>query len=511
MSNQQPPRNNQQELKPAESNLLAAIVIGDILSSSLGARGLDKMLVDSLGDTIITNDGATILQEIDVQHPAARLLVEIAKTTDNEVGDGTTSTAIMAASLLKRARNLLEQDIHPTLIVDGYNKAFEKSLEILDSISHPVENNDRDTLKKIAMTSMGSKITKTSSDYLADIVIQAVMNVKNGSEMDIKDILTVKNPGGSMSDTRLINGIVIDKEPINTLLEYPKECKMLLISSPLEIIKTENNATLNITQASQLKEHIGIEKEMLKEKFNHIKQSDAKLVVCQKGIDDSLKDMLTREGILAIRRVPPSVMKALSKLTDTIIIENLDDIHMASKPISYRIETINNEPYVVITTNGKSPVNTIIVRGGSQRVVDEVERSLHDALMAVYDTIISPSYVYGCGSSESYIASELRDWALTVNSLEQMAIEEYANALENYTLLFAQSCGMNKLETKVELRNNPGYGIDIINRKVADVSKFDIYDPVLVKRQILKSSTEAACMLLRVDNVFASSPAPPQQ
>jgi len=243
----------------------------------------------------------------------------------------------------------------------------------------------------------------------------------------------------------------------------------------------------------------------------HIKKSDAKLVICEKGIDDSLKDMLTREGILAVRRVPPSIMKSLSKLTDTIIIENLDDIHMASKPISYKIETINNEPHILITTSGKSPVNTIVIRGGSQRVVDEIERSIHDALMAVYDTIISPSYVYGCGSSESYIASELRDWSITVGTLEQMAVEEYANALENYALLFAQSCGMNRLEAKVELRKNPGFGIDIINRKVVDVSKFDIYDPVLVKRQILKSSTEAACMLIRVDNVFASSPAPPQQ
>lgn len=507
----QPSRNQQQEIKSIpEQNILASSVIGDILKTSLGPRGLDKMLVDSLGDTIITNDGATILQEIDVMHPAAKLLVEISKTTDNEVGDGTTSTAIIAGFLLKRARVLIDQEVHPTIIVDGYKKASERALDIIDNISHPVENNDKKTLKKIAMTSMESKITSSNSDYLSDIIIQAIENIRDGDVLDIKDIITIKNPGGSMDDSKLINGLVIDKEPINILPEYPSSCKLLLVSSPLELEKTENTVQLNVNNPTDYQKHVDMEMDMIMSKFKKIKDTGAKLVVCQKGIDDALKDLLTREGILAIRRAPPSIMKSLVKLTGSQIIENLDNLTDSSvQTISYKLETINNEPHVVILKSGKAHVNTIIVRGGSQRVVDEIERSMHDALMAVYDTIVEPSYVYGCGSSESFISSQLRDWSNKIGTLEQMAVSEFANALEAYTLIFAQSCGMNMLETRAELRKNPGFGIDVINRKVADVSKFDILDPVLVKRQIIKAATEAACQLLRVDNIFASSPGGP--
>lgn len=503
-------RGNQQELKSiTEINILAATVIADILKTSLGTRGLDKMLVNSLGDTIITNDGATILSEIDVQHPAAKLLVEIAQTTDNEVGDGTTSTAVITGFLLKRARNLLDQDVHPTLIVDGYKRACEKALEILEQIAHPVDGN-KDILKKIAMTSMASKITKSSSDYLSDLVVEAISNITKDGKLDIKDVLTVKNPGKSMEDSSLLNGVVVDKEPINILEEYPAKCKLLLVSSPLEIEKTENTATINLTNPVDLQKHIDMEMDMIRDKFTKIKNSGAKLVICQKGIDDSLKGLLTKHGILAIRRVTPIIMNALSKLTGSPIIEDLDTIDEKLKTISYKFETINTQPHVVILKDGKSQINTIMIRGGSQRVVDEIERSLHDALMAVYDVTIEPSYVYGCGSSESYIASELREWAKSVGTIEQMAVEEFANALENYTLLFAQSCGMNILETKVKLRTNPSYGIDVVGRDVVDVSKSNIYDPVLVKKQILKSSTEATCMILRVDNILASSPAPQQ-
>ena len=500
-----------------KNNFAAAKVIAEVVRSSLGPRGMDKMLVDSLGDVTITNDGATILKEIDVQHPAAKMMVEISKATDNEVGDGTTSVVVLAGALIEKAEELIDKDVHPTVIVDGYRKSAAKAIEVLNSIAQKVHGNEKRELIRVAKTSMQTKLVSREADLLADIVVRAAMHVAeetdSGYNVDIDNVKVEKKAGGSIHDTTLIEGIVLDKEVVHGgMPKKIEDAKIALINSALEIEKTEFDAKINISSPDQMQKFLDEETNMLKSMVNKIVQSGANVVICQKGIDDTAQHYLAKAGILAVRRAKESDMTKLSKATGATMVTNLDDL--TSKDLGYaklvserKIET---DKWVFIEGCKDPKSVTVLIRGGSQRVVDEAERSVHDALMVSKDVLEKPAIVVGGGAPEAYAAAKVREWARTLSGREQLAAEKFAEALEVIPLSLAENAGMDLIDTLTELRakqsrGSHSIGIDARNGKVADMLKLDIVEPLAVKEQIIKSATEAACMILRIDDVIASS------
>lgn len=500
-----------------KNNINAAKTVAEIVRTSLGPRGMDKMLVDSLGDVTITNDGATILKEIDVQHPAAKMMVEISKATDNEVGDGTTSVVVLAGSLIEKAEELITKNVHPTVIVDGYRKSATKSIELLNNIAIKVNNNEKDQLIKIAKTSMQTKLVSKESDDLAGIVVSAAQQVsdtRNGStKVDLDDIKVEKKSGGSLKDTKLIKGIVLDKEVVHGgMPKRIEKAKIALVSSALEIEKTEFDAKLNITSPEQMKRFLDEENTMLKSMVDKIVEIGTNVVICQKGIDDIAQHYLAKSGILTVRRVKESDMTKLSRATGARVINNLDDLTSKDLGLADLVEERKVETDKWVFVEGcKNPKSvTILIRGGSQRVVDEADRSVHDALMVTKDVLEKPLIVAGGGSPEAYVSGKLRDWINTLTGREQLAAEKFAESLEIIPLTLAENAGMNKIDTMAELRSkqNKGSkwaGIDARNSRIADMSKLDIVEPLAVKEQIIKSATEVASMILRIDDVIASS------
>ena len=499
------------------NNINAAKTVAQIVRTSLGPRGMDKMLVDSLGDVTITNDGATILKEIDVQHPAAKMMVEISKATDNEVGDGTTSVVVLAGSLIEKAEELITKNVHPTVIVDGYRKCAVKSIELLNNIAIKVTNNEKEQLIKIAKTSMQTKLVSKESNDLANIVVtasQQVADTANGStRVDLDDIKVEKKSGGSIKDTRLIKGIVLDKEVVHGgMPKRVEKAKIALINSALEIEKTEFDAKLNITSPEQMKRFLDEENTMLKSMVEKITGAGANVVICQKGLDDIAQHYLAKANVLTVRRVKESDMTKLSRATGARIINNLDDLTTKDLGSADLVEERKVETDKWVFVEGcKNPKSvTILIRGGSQRVVDEAERSIHDALMVTKDVLEKPFIVAGGGSPEAYVSGKLREWTNTLTGREQLAAEKFADALEIIPLTLAENAGMNQIDTLAELRSkqNKGSkwaGIDARNSKIADMSKLEIFEPLSVKEQIIKSATEVASMLLRIDDVIASS------
>lgn len=500
-----------------KNNINAAKTVAEIVRTSLGPRGMDKMLVDSLGDVTITNDGATILKEIDVQHPAAKMMVEISKATDNEVGDGTTSVVVLAGSLIEKAEELITKNVHPTVIVDGYRKSAIKSIELLNNIAIKVNNNEKDQLIKIAKTSMQTKLVSKESDDLAGIVVSAAQQVSetsNGStKVDLDDIKVEKKSGGSIKDTKLIKGIVLDKEVVHGgMPKRIEKAKISLVNSALEIEKTEFDAKLNITSPEQMKRFLDEENTMLKSMVDKIVEIGTNVVICQKGIDDIAQHYLAKSGILTVRRVKESDMTKLSRATGARVINNLDDLTSKDLGLADLVEERKVETDKWVFVEGcKNPKSvTILIRGGSQRVVDEADRSVHDALMVTKDVLEKPLIVAGGGSPEAYVSGKLRDWINTLTGREQLAAEKFAESLEIIPLTLAENAGMNKIDTMAELRSkqNKGSkwaGIDARNSRIADMSKLDIVEPLAVKEQIIKSATEVASMILRIDDVIASS------
>ncbi len=498
------------------NNIFAAKLIAEIVKTALGPRGMDKMLVDTLGDVTITNDGATILKEIDVQHPAAKMIVEIAKTTDNEVGDGTTSAAVLAGALLENAEELIRDDVHPTIIVDGYRKAANKALQILDKISIKVPPTDRKWLIKIAKTSMASKLISKESDQLSGLAVDALLAVadKVGEEyrVDIDDVKVEKKPGSSLKETQLIKGIVLDKEVVHAgMPKRVESAKIALLNSPLEIEKTEFDAKINISDPHQIKQFLDEENTMLKSMVDKIVGCGANVVICQKGIDDIAQHYLAKNGILAVRRVKESDMTKLSKATGARVVTNLDDLTEKDLGKAQVVEErkVEEDKWVFVEGAKNPKATTILVRGGTQRVTDEAERSMHDALMVVKDVIEHPSVVVGGGAPEEEMACELRVWANSLSGREQLAVQKYADALESIPLTLAENAGMDPIDTQVELRAKHGAGkkwcgVNVLAGKVSDLESEEIYDPSAVKEQILKSSTEAASMILRIDDVIAA-------
>jgi thermosome len=500
-----------------KNNFTAAKTVAEIVRTSLGPRGMDKMLVDSLGDVTITNDGATILKEIDVQHPAAKMMVEISKATDNEVGDGTTSVVVLAGALIERAEELINKNVHPTVIVDGYRKTAFRSIEILNSIAMKVDDQNKDQLVKVAKTSMQTKLVSKDSLDLANMVVTACKQVSETrnetTKVDLDDIKVEKKAGGSIKDTKLIKGIVLDKEVVHGgMPKRIENAKIALINSALEIEKTEFDAKLNISSPDQMKRFLDEENVMLKSMVNKVTSAGANVVICQKGIDDIAQHYLAKAGVLTVRRVKESDMTKLSRATGARVINNLDD--MTSKDLGnadlVEERKVESDKWVFIEGCQNPKAVTILIRGGSQRVVDEADRSVHDALMVTKDVLEKPLIVAGGGSPEAYVSNKLKEWTTTLTGREQLAAEKFAEALETIPITLAENAGMDTIDTMTELRSKQSKGstwagIDVRSSQITDMSELDIVEPLSVKEQIIKSATEVASMILRIDDVIASS------
>lgn len=503
-----------------QNNIAAAKLISQIISSSLGPRGMDKMLVDSIGDITITNDGATILKEMDVQHPAAKMMVEVAKATDSEVGDGTTSAVVIAGALLDKAESLLENDIHSVIIADGYKKASKEALVLLNDIAKKVDPQDRDTLEKIATTAMQTKLVSIEASDLAKLIVDAVLLVvekNNDSYKVVLDNIKVeKKAGGSISDSQLVNGIILDKEVVHSGM--PKkidDAKIALISAPLEIQKTEFEAKINISNPNQIKTFMEEENTILKEMVEKIKSTNANVVLCQKGIDDIIQHYLAKAGILTVRRIKESDMSKLAKATGGRIVGSVNDLSKNDLGLAKNVEEklVEEDKWVFIEGCKNPKAVSLLVRGGSQRVIDEADRSIHDALMVVKDVVEKPLILHGGGAPEAYLALKLKEWAKSLSGREQLAVEKFAEALECIPITLAKNAGMSPIDTITQLRAKQSSGekyagVDVDNGTVDDMEKSNIVEPIKVKEQVIKSATETANMILRIDHVIAISKSP---
>lgn len=499
------------------NNIQAAKLVAELVRTSLGPRGMDKMLVDTLGDVTITNDGATILKEIDVQHPAAKMMVEISKATDNEVGDGTTSTVVLAGSLLEKAEELVTKNVHPTVVVDGFKKASEKAIEVLRQVATSIDPTDKKYLKKIATTTLASKLVSTNSSELADVVVDSVLAVaeKAGDKyrVDIDNIKVEKKSGGTIKDTKLIHGIILDKEIVHGgMPKRIESAKIALLNAPLEIEKTEFDAKININSPEQMQLFIDEENKMLKKMSDKITQAGANVVLCQKGVDDMAQHYLQKAGILTVRRIKESDMTKISKATGARIVSNISELTSNDLGTAQLVEErlVETDRWVFVEGCKNPKAVSILVRGGSQRIADEAERSVHDALMAVKDAVVYPKVVVGGGAPEAHVAHKIREWANTLEGRAQLAAQKFADGIETIPLVLAENTGMDPLDTQVDLRSKSAsgkatYGIDVNAAKIGDLSTKDIYEPLAVKEQVINAATEAACMILRIDDVIAAS------
>ena len=503
-----------------KNNIAAAKLVAELVKTSLGPRGLDKMLVDSLGDVTITNDGATILKEIDAQHPAAKMMVEISKTIDTEVGDGTTSSVIFAGALLEKAEKLLEKDVHSTVIIDGYQAASEKALELLAKLAKTIKPDDRESVIKIAKTIMRYELVSENSVPLSKLPVDAILKFAeiDGDKysVDLDNLKVEKKAGGSIDDTSLISGIVLDKEIVHSGMPTKIEkARIALVNAALEVEKTEMSAEIRISDPTQMQLFLEEENRMLKSMVDKIHSIGANVLICQKGIDDISQHYLSKHGILSVRRVKESDMTKLAKATGGRITTNLDDIStndLGSAEIVHQ-KKVESDKWVFIEGCKNPRSVTILIRGGSQRVVDEADRSIHDALMVVKDVVEKPSIVAGGGSPEAYLATELNEWSGSAEGREQLAIKQYAEAFESIPLTIAENAGMDPIDTLITLRANQSngkqtVGINAKEGKVGNMFSLDIVEPLAVKEQIIKSATEAACMILRIDDVIAVSGGP---
>jgi len=500
------------------NNIMAARVIAEVLRTTLGPRGMDKMLIDSLGDITITNDGAAILKEIDVEHPAAKMMVEVAKTQDDMVGDGTTTAVILAGELLKKAEELLDQNIHPTVLVSGYRKAAQMAIEALDKIGTTVSLDDRSSLKKVAMTSMASKAVGLAREHLAEIAIDAVKQIteQRGDKRvaDIDNIQIIKKAGKSLFDTQLVRGVIIDKEVVHT--EMPKRlenAKIALLDCPLEVEKTEFSAEIRIHDPTQIQAFLDKETQMLEKMVEKVKASGANVVFCQKGMDDMAQHFLAKAGIMAARRVKQSDMEKLARATDGKVTTNLEDLKAQDLGKAGLVEERKiGEDKMVFVEECKHPRSVaILIRAGLERMVDEAERAMNDALSVVADVVEVSKIVPGGGAVESEIAKQLRAYATKVGGREQLAIEAFAESLEIVPRTLAENAGLEPIDILVGLRsahdkqNAHMMGVDVFTGKIIDMQKNGVIEPIKVKEQAVKSATEVASMILRIDDVIAAT------
>ena len=506
------------------NNISAATAIASAVKSSLGPRGMDKMLVDSVGDVVITNDGVTILKEMDVQHPAAKMLVEVAKTQDAEVGDGTTTSVILAGELLKKATDLIDANVHPTIITAGYRLANDKAQEVLKNISMKVSIDDDDLLKLIAQTAMISKQVNNSKEYFSNMVVDAVKTVvdkdKDGKYfVDLKNIQTVKKAGAKMEESYIVKGLIIDKEPVQpSMPKLVEGAKIALIDAPFEVKKTEIDAKIQITDPNQLSQFIAEEEKMLKDMVMKVKASGANVVFCQKGIDDLAQHFFAKEGIYACRRVKKSDMERLGRSTGANIINKIAEIDPSDLGYAETVELkkIEDEEMTFITGVKEPKTVSVLVRGGTNHVADEVERSLVDAWSVVKVAIEDGMMVTGGGSTAMEIAMQLRDYAQTIGGREQIAIEAFASALESIPSTLAENAGLDPINIVIEMRKQHKEGkvyagLNPYTGKVEDMKALNVIEPYRIGKQAINSATDAAVMILRIDDVIASKASPVPQ
>ena len=498
------------------TNITAAKIVAESVRSALGPKGMDKMLVDSFGDVTVTSDGRTILDEMDVQNPAAKMLVEVAKAQDNEAGDGTTSAVIIAGELLSKAEELINKDIHPTVIIDGYRLAQEKALETLEKIAMPVDLKSQEYLKKAAVTSMASKLVAEHKEYLADMVVKAMLAVseKEGStyKVDVDDVRVEKKTGESLRDTCLVNGIVLDKEIAHSgMPKRVEKAKIALLDTSLEIEKTEFDAKISIETPDQIEAFLKQEETMLKDMVDKIVATGANVVICQKGIDDMIQHFLARKGVVAIRRAKKSDMEKLAKATCGRIVTNLADISAADLGYAALVEErkIGDDKMTFIEGCKQPKAVTILIRGSSPRMNAETERSIHDALCVVRDLIQDPKIVAGGGAPELEMSKTLKEYAETLPGREQLAVKAFAEALESIAMALTENAGLDPIDVLSELRSRhekgeTWAGIEVLSGKVQDMTKAGVFEPITVKRQIIKSASEAAMMIIKIDDVIAA-------
>ncbi len=505
------------------ANIMAARIVAETVKSSLGPKGMDKMLVDSFGDVTITSDGRTVLDEMDIQHPAAKMMVEVAKTQDDEVGDGTTTSVIIAGELLGQAEELVSKKVHPTIIIDGYRKAADKALETLEKIAIPVKPEDKDSLMKVAMTAMASKLVAENREYLADIAASAILRVAQKVEgqykADLDDIMVEKKAGESLTGTKLIEGIVLDKEVVHPgMPKRVEKAKIALIDSALEIEKTEFDAKINIENPEQMEAFLQQEENMLKDIVEKIASKGVTVVLCQKGIDDMVQHFLARKSIMAVRRAKKSDMEKLAKATGGKVVTSLDDFSKEDLGYAELVEERKiGDDKMTFVEGCKNPRSVaILIRGGTERIVDEAERSLHDALCVARDLAEEPKILAGGGAPEMEVAKVLREYAGTLPGREQLAVQQFAEAFEAVPTTLAENAGLDPIDVISELRarhekGEMWAGIEVHEGKVMDMMEASVFEPLAVKKQIIKSASEAASMILKIDDIIASgkTKAPP--
>lgn len=499
------------------NNITAARAIADAVRSTLGPRGMDKMLVDSMGDVVITNDGVTILKEIDVEHPAAKMLVEVAKTQDEECGDGTTTAVILAGELLKKAESLVEQNVHPTVISGGYRAAATKARELLDDVAIKVDPSDKDTLLDIARTAMISKSVSASRNLLSEVAVKAVSAVAEKKDdgtwyVDDDNIQVVKKQGGSTDDTQMIAGIIVDKEAVHPAMpKRVEKARIALIDAALEVKKTEIDAKIEITDPSQMRAFLDEEETMLKRMVETVKKSGATVLFCQKGIDDLAQHYLAKEKIYAVRRVKKSDMEKLAKATGADLVTKLDDLKADDLGVADLVEEkkIADDRMTFVTGCKNPKAVSVLIRGGTEHVVDEIDRSLNDAISVVSVAFEDGKLVTGGGSTAVELALKLRDYAASIGGREQIAIDAFASAMEVVPTALSENAGLDPIDVLIELRQahksgKKFAGINVFSGKVVDMKKEKVLEPIRVGRQAISSATDAAVMILRIDDVIAS-------
>jgi thermosome len=502
------------------TNIAVGIAVANAVKSALGPKGMDKMLVSDLGDITITNDGATILEEMNVEHPVAKIMVDIAKTQDKEAGDGTTTVVILAGELLRGAGELLEQGVHPSTVIKGYKLAASKASDVLRETAKNVDSGDSGILQKIALVSMGSKNVggDDTKAYLSKLVIKAVEQVRDkdarGNLVIDRDLIKVeKKSGGTISDTSFISGVLVDKEICHPgMPKSVKNAKIALLDLALEIEKTEVDAKIEITSPDQMQAFLQQEERMLKDMVEKVSKSGAKVLFTQKGIDDVAQHFLAKAGILAVRRVKKSDMEKLAKATGARIVTSLDDLTEKDMGYAGMVEErkISGEQMTFVEDCKNPKSVTLFIRGGTQQVVDEVERSITDVIGAISSVIEDGKYVYGGGASEVAVADTLRTYSNTIGGREQLAIQKFADALEIIPKVLAESAGMDAIDTLVQLRNRHRtkegsvYGVDIFKNSVGDMNRLGVYEPLRIKEQAIYSASEAAEIILRIDDMISS-------
>ena len=496
------------------ANIAAAKAVASAVRTTLGPKGMDKMLVDTIGDVVITNDGVTILKEMDIEHPAAKMMVEVAKTQDDEVGYGTTTAVVLAGELLKKAENLLEQDVHPTVIAHGYRMAADKAQEILRDIAIDVRADDIDMLKKIADTAMTGKGAEAAKEKLCDLVVKAVIMIADEDGTVNTDYAKVeKKVGGSIEDSDIIEGVVIDKERVHPgMPKVVKDAKILLLNAPVEFKKTEVDAEISITSPDQLQMFLDEEERMIRAIVNKIVASDANVLFCQKGIDDIAQHYLAKAGIIAVRRIKKSDMEKLSRATGATVVSSIDAIDVSELGFAGRVEEkkVSGEEMIFVTECKNPKAVTLMIRGGTEHVVDELDRALEDALRVVSVAVEDHKFVVGGGAPEIEVSLRLSDYAASVGGRAQLAIEAFAQAMEIIPRTLAENAGLDPIDMLVELRaahekGDKMAGLNVFDGKTENMLDEGIIEPLRVKTQAVASAAEAAVMILRIDDVIAAS------